>query len=91
MHKEIPPYTSVYLKYLPTEGKAGDAGDARKACIRIGSDRREEYLQLAQKYFDRNGVMLEDAYQKFTDFAILANHISDTFRFYQDTIDFIFE
>ena len=52
---------------------------------------REEYLQLAQKYFDRNGVMLEDAYQKFTDFAILANHISDTFRFYQDTIDFIFE
>ena len=91
VHKEIPPYTSVYLKYLPTEGMTGDAGDARKVCIRIGSDHREEYQQLAQKYFDRNGVMLEDAYQKFTDFAIEANHISDTFRFYQDAIDFIFE
>ena len=91
VHKEIPPYTSVYLKYLPTESKAGDAGDARKVCIRIGSDHRKEYLELAQKYFDRNGVMLEDAYQKFTDFVIEANHISDTFRFYQDAIDFIFE
>lgn len=91
VHKEIPPYTSVYLKYLPTESKAGDAGDARKVCIRIGSDHRKEFLELAQKYFDRNGVMLEDAYQKFTDFVIEANHISDTFRFYQDAIDFIFE
>ena len=91
VHKEIPPYTSVYLKYLPMDGMAGDAGDVRKVCIRIGSDHREEYQQLAQKYFDRNGVMLEDAYQKFTDFVIEANHISDTFRFYQDAIDFIFE
>ena len=91
VHKEIPPYTSVYLKYLPMDGMAGDAGDVRKVCIRIGSDHKEEYQQLAQKYFDRNGVMLEDAYQKFTDFVIEANHISDTFRFYQDAIDFIFE
>ena len=81
VHQEIPPYTSVYLSYL---------GD-RKVCIRIGSDHRQEYEQLAAKYFDRDGVMLEDAYQKFTDFAVEANRISDTFRFYQDAIDFIFE
>ncbi|MBO4719678.1 MAG: DEAD/DEAH box helicase family protein [Prevotella sp.] len=81
VHQEIPPYTSVYLSYL----------GERKVCIRIGSDHRQEYEQLAAKYFDRNGVMLEDAYQKFTDFAIEANRISDTFRFYQDAIDFIFE
>ncbi|MBR5394074.1 MAG: DEAD/DEAH box helicase [Bacteroidaceae bacterium] len=81
VHQEIPPYTSVYLSYL----------GERKVCIRIGSDHRQEYEQLATKYFDRKGVMLEDAYQKFTDFAIEANRISDTFRFYQDAIDFIFE
>lgn len=81
VHQEIPPYTSVYLSYL----------GERKVCIRIGSDHRLEYEQLAAKYFDRNGVMLEDAYQKFTDFAIEANRISDTLRFYQDAIDFIFE
>ena len=80
-HQEIPPYTSVYLSYL----------GERKVCIRIGSDHKQEYEQLAAKYFDRNGVMLEDAYQKFMDFLIEANKISDTFRFYQDAIDFIFE
>ena len=91
VHKEIPPYTSVYLKYLPTESKAGDAGDARMVCIRIGSDHRNEYQELAQKYFDRDGVMLEDAYQKVEEFAKQAIAISDNFRFYQDAIDFIID
>ncbi len=81
VHQEILPYTSVYLSYL----------GERKVCIRIGSDHQKEYEQLAAQYFDRNGVMLEDAYQKFMDFVIEANKISDTFRFYQDAIDFIFE
>ena len=47
VHQEIPPYTSVYLSYL----------GERKVCIRIGSDYRQEYEQLAAKYFDRNGVI----------------------------------
>jgi hypothetical protein len=81
VHQEIPPYTSVYLSYL----------GERKVCIRIGSDHQKEYEQLAAKYFDRNGVMLEDVYQRFMDFVIEANKISDTFRFYQDAFDFIFE
>ena len=79
VHQEIPAYTSVYLSYL----------GERKVCIRIGSDHRQEYEQLAVKYFDCKGVMLEDAYQKFMDFIIDANKISDTFRFYQDAFDFI--
>ena len=57
VHQEIPPYTSVYLRYLPAEDAAGEKGDARKVCIRIGSDHQEEYEQLATQYFDRNGVM----------------------------------
>ena len=81
VHQEIPPYTSVYLSYL----------GERKVCIRIGSDHQQEYEQLAAKYFDRNGVMLEDAYQKIEEFAMEAVRISDTFRFYQDAIDFIID
>jgi len=91
VHQEIPPYTSVYLMYLPDAGKAGESGDARKVCIRIGSDHQKEYEQLAARYFDRNGVMLEDAYRKIEEFATEAVRISDTFRFYQDAIDFIVE
>lgn len=81
VHQEIPPYTSVYLSYL----------GERKVCIRIGSDHQEEYEQLSAKYFDREGVMLEDAYQRIEEFANEAVRISDTFRFYQDAIDFIID
>ena len=49
VHQEIPPYTSVFLKYLPTEIMPGETGDVRKVCIRIGSDHQEEYEQLAEK------------------------------------------
>lgn len=81
VHQEIPPYTSVYLSYL----------GERKVCIRIGSDHQKEYENLASRYFSRDGVMLEDAYQKVEEFAMEAVRISDTFRFYQDAIDFIVE
>lgn len=91
VHQEIPPYTSVYLKYMPTEIITNETGDARKVCIRIGSDHQEEYQQLADRYFDHNGVMLEDAYDHVEEFAQQATRISDSFRFYQDAIDFIID
>ena len=102
VHREIPPYTSVYLRYLPTGGQQtsnhGSAtemkygsGDTRRVCIRIGTDHRKEYEQLAKRYFDRDGVMLEDAYSTVEDFTRQATAISDTFRFYQDAIDFVVE
>jgi len=81
VHREIPPYTSVYLSYL----------GERKVCIRIGTDHRQQYEALAKRYFDRDGVMLEDAYTTVEDFTRQANAISDTFRFYQDAIDFVVE
>ena len=81
VHQEIPAYTSVYLSYL----------GERKVCIRIGSDHQQEFEQLANRYFDRNHVLLEDSYQKIEEFTREALAISDTFRFYQDAIDFIVE
>ena len=53
VHREIPPYTSVYLSYK----------NGRKVCIRIGTEHEEEYRELARKYFDAEGVMLDDTYQ----------------------------
>lgn len=90
VHQEIPPYTSVYLRYLPDEVEPG-SGDARKVCIRIGSEHQQEYEELAGKYFDRKGVLLEDAYNRIEEFTSEAVAISDTFRFYQDAIDFIID
>ena len=42
VHKEIPPYTSVYLSYR----------GERCVKIRIGSDNQEEFRQLAKDYFN---------------------------------------
>ena len=91
VHHETPPYTSVYLSYLPTGVESEEHVDSRRVCIRIGTDHQTEFEQLVQKYFDRNGVMLEEAYQKADEFARQAIAISDTFRFYQDAIDFIID
>ena len=91
VHPEIPPYTSVYLSYLPIGVESEEYVDSRRVCICIGTDHQTEFEQLAQKYFDRNGVMLEDAYQKAEEFARQATAICDTFRFYQDAIDFIID
>ena len=81
VHQEIPAYTSVYLSYR----------GEREVCIRIGSDHQHEFELLASRYFDRYGVMLEESYQKIEEFTREAMAISDTFRFYQDAIDFIVE
>ena len=79
VHREIPPYTSVYLSYR----------DERCVKIRIGSDNKEEYERLAKDYFDENHVLKEAAYAHIGSFLKQARQISDTFRCYKDAIDFI--
>ncbi len=81
VHREIPPYTSVYLSYR---------GD-RCVKIRIGSDNKEAYEQLAKDYFDENHVLKKSAYARISSFLKKAREISDTFRCYQDAIDFIID
>lgn len=81
VYKEVPPYTSVYLSYR----------DDRKVCIRIGSDRKEEFQALAERYFDRQGVLLDAACMTFPRFLQEASSISDTFRCYSDALDFVLE
>lgn len=79
VHREIPPYTSVYLSYK----------DERCVKIRIGSDNKKEYEELAKDFFDENNVLLKSAYAQFGTFLTKAKKINDTFRYYEDAIDFI--
>ena len=79
VHREIPPYTSVYLSYR----------GERCVKIRIGSDNREAYEQLAKDYFDEDNVLKETAYRNIGSFLKQAREISDTFRCYKDAVDFI--
>ena len=81
VHTEIPAYTSVYLDY---------SGE-RAVRIRIGSDYQEEYQQLAAHYFDADGLLLPSAYKNIHQFIRAAKAIDDSFRFYQDALDFVIE
>lgn len=81
VHRELPPYTSVYLSYR----------DKRCVKIRIGSDNKEAYEQLAKDYFDENHVLKKTAYASIGSFLKQARQISDTFRCYKDAIDFIID
>lgn len=81
VHKELPSYTSVYLSY---KGE-------RQVKIRIGSDNREEFEELANRYFNKDGVLMPESYGCYMDFLVEAVNISPSFRFYQDAIDYIIE
>jgi len=81
VHHELPSYTSVYLSY--TEG--------RQVKIRVGSDHREEFMELAARYFDAEGVMFPHAFEDYGKLLVEATNIDPSFRFYQDAIDFILE
>lgn len=79
VHRETPPYTSVYLSYR----------GERKVKIRIGTDNSEEYKQLAADYFDQDGVLMENHYLDFPQFVAAAHAVNNTFRCYKDAVDFI--
>lgn len=81
VRKITPAYTSVYLSY---KGE-------RQVKIRIGSEHREEFEELASKYFNNDGVLLPESYGCYKDFLVAAVKISPSFRFYQDAIDYIIE
>lgn len=78
---DIPAYTSVYLSYRR----------GRKIRLRIGTDNAEEFRKLAAPYFTPEGVMRPEALDYITDFFRDAIRLNDTFRWYDDAMDFILE
>lgn len=76
-----PPYTSVYLSYR----------HGREVCLRIGTEHADEFRALAEPYFTPDGAMRPEAVDTITDFFRDALLVSDTFRWYDDVMDFIME
>ena len=102
VHKEPPSYTSVYLSYTgdckspQTDCKSPQTDcrfpqTGRQVKIRVGSDHREEFMELAAHYFDAEGVMFPHAFDDYDKLLVEAANIDPSFRFYQDAIDFILE
>ncbi len=81
VHRERPPYTSMYLSY---KGE-------RKVCLRIGTDHEEEFRKLASAYFTPDGVMRPEALNHITEFLTAAIRIDNSFRWYPDAFSFIVE
>lgn len=59
--------------------------------IRIGTDNKEEFEQLASEYFTADGVLKEDVPDLFIDFLTRARAINDTFRCYDDALNYILD
>ncbi|HUT43462.1 MAG TPA: DEAD/DEAH box helicase, partial [Desulfobacterales bacterium] len=76
-----PAYTSIYLDYR----------GERKVKIRIGSENREEFQVLADKYFDSNKILPENAYDVFNEIIIQGKAINESFRCYPDALYYIIE
>lgn len=77
--EHIPPYTSVYLSYK----------EKRQVKIRIGSNQEKEFTQLAGQYFSEDGALKPEVINRFERFLQQAAAIDDTFKCYDDALDFV--
>ena len=79
VHREQPSYSSVYIDYK----------GPRSVKIRFGETCNDIFKRLAKDYFDGDGVLREEAYDKFDIFLHAAKAIDENFRCYGDALDFI--
>ncbi len=75
----IPSYSSLYVDYR----------DNRSIKIRIGTDNREEFEELAKEYFDELSRLPKLNYDRFYEIYSKANKINQEFRCYQDVISLV--
>ena len=81
VHRELPPYSSIYLSYT----------DGRKVKMRIGTDHRREFERLATHFLDDDLVLPVENYSRFGELIMEARKIDDTFRFYPDAMEYVLE
>lgn len=74
-----PHYTSVYVDYR----------QGREIKIRIGSNKKEEFEELAKIYFDADYTLKEASFGVFELFLEKAAALSNSFRCYTDALDFV--
>lgn len=78
-HQGLPSYTSIYLHY----------GEKREVRIRIGQDNQDAFERMASNYFDHSHSLTPYGYEHFFELLTEARAINDTFRCYDDAIDFV--
>lgn len=81
LDKTLPSYTAVYLLYQ----------EDRKICIRIGTEKSEEFTRLASEYFTNDGYLKPESIYSFSTFLSTARKISNTFRCYPDALQYILD
>ncbi|ELR68837.1 hypothetical protein C900_05783 [Fulvivirga imtechensis AK7] len=74
-----PSHSSLYLKY----------GIERVVMLKIGTDNRSEWQQLALEYFDKDLCLKNEAIDHIESFLERANAISPDFRCYDDAMSHI--
>lgn len=81
LDKTLPSYTAVYLLYQ----------EGRKICIRIGTEKSEEFTRLASEYFTNDGYLKPESIYSFSTFLSTARKISNTFKCYPDALQYILD
>ena len=76
-----PPYSSVYIQY----------GNERTVRLRIGTDSRIKFKNMAWEYFDRDMNLTPYGFANFEQFRLKAAAIDPEFRCYDDAMEFILE
>ena len=76
-----PPFSEVYLRY----------GPRRRVVFSAGAEAPRALETLASRYFDREGVLLDDAFGRVDEFLASARRFRHELRCYDDTLGFIAE
>lgn len=74
-----PPFSEVYLRY----------GPRRRVVLSLGTEAPRALGQLAARYFDSGGVLLDDAFGRFESFVAKAGRFRHELRCYDDALGFI--
>ncbi|MCK5128063.1 MAG: DEAD/DEAH box helicase [candidate division Zixibacteria bacterium] len=74
-----PPYSEIYLHY----------GPKREVIFSPGTKCPKSLLELASRYFGKQGILTQQGYSQFDTFMRKAGAIKHDLRCYDDTIDFI--
>ena len=76
-----PTFSEVYLKY----------GSQREVRFQPGADCPQALARLASKFFDDEGLLRPDAFERFDMFIAAANKLDPELKLYEDALRFVAE
>ena len=76
-----PAHSEVYLRY----------GARREVRLRLGNACPPELRRLTRDYFDADGILLPEAFEKFDEFLAATAHFEHELKCYEDVLGFVAE